>query len=173
MLTKNNKPWYTFPMVWLVLAIPFSAVIMGVIIIWAAVDTDDGLVVDDYYKQGLEINRVIERDIKAAKLGLSADVDFDNKAKVVRMAFDKGMLQKYPERLQLQLQHATRANSDVSVQMDHGIDNQYIGHIKRSITEGIWYLSIAGSTEANEGWKLDARTRLQSRTTVRLQSEYE
>jgi hypothetical protein len=56
------------------ISIPFSAVIMGVVMIWLAVDTDDGLVADDYYKQGLAINDVITLDKKASELNLSAVV---------------------------------------------------------------------------------------------------
>ena len=67
-LTEQNRHWYNFPLVWMMISIPFSAVIMGVVMIWLAVDTNDGLVVDDYYKQGLEINGLISRDKKAAEL---------------------------------------------------------------------------------------------------------
>jgi hypothetical protein len=172
-LSKSGKPWYTFPLVWLLIAIPFSAVIMGVIMIWMAVDTDDGLVVDDYYKQGLEINRVIERDIRAAELRISAVVDFDNSKKIIRMKFDKGLLENYPDSLQLRLQHATRENSDVSVEMSHGIGNQYIGHLATPITEGVWYFNLAGTNHDGAGWKVDARMHVQSHSIIRLQSDYE
>lgn len=171
-LTDSNKPWYRFPLVWLVVAIPFSAVIMGVVMIWLAVDTDDGLVADDYYKRGLEINRVIERDKKAAELGLSAVIELDNSARVIRMVFEKGSLEAYPSRLPVYLQHATRANSDISVWLDHGIGKQYIGHLKQSLTEGIWYFSVAGSSAAGEGWKLDVRSRVGANNVIQLQSEY-
>ena len=172
-LSNNHRPWYSFPLVWMLIAIPFSAVIMGTVMIWMAVDTDDGLVADDYYKRGLEINQVIERDIKAAELGLSADIDFDNSARVIKMTFHKGSLKAYPESLQLHLQHTTRENSDVIVQLDHGINNQYIGQIRQLITEGVWYLSLAGNTETGEGWKLDARIHLQAQNLIRLQSDYD
>jgi len=113
--TDKNKPWHSYPLVWMMIAIPFSAVIMGVVMIWLAVDTDDGLVADDYYKQGLEINRVLSRDKKAAELGLSAIIEFDNSARIIRMQFDKGSLETFPNSLPLRLQHATRENSDITV----------------------------------------------------------
>lgn len=172
-LPNSNKPWYSYPMVWMLIAIPFAAVIMGVIMIWMALDTDDGLVVDDYYKQGLEINRVIARDKNAAELGLSAVVEFDNITKVIRMEFNKGQLDAFPDSMLLKLRHATRANSDISVQLDHGIDNLYIGRVGSPVTEGVWYFSLAGTNAAGEGWKLDAKTHLQSHSIVHLQSDYE
>lgn len=171
-LTNSNKPWYRFPLVWMLIAIPFSAVIMGVIMIWLAVDTDDGLVADDYYKRGLEINRVIERDKKAAELGLSAVIELDNRARVIKMTFEKGALEAYPERLPVVLQHATRANSDISVWLDHGMANQYIGHLKQPLSGGIWYFSVAGSMVTGEGWKLDARSRIGASNVIHLQSDY-
>ncbi len=155
MLIEQSKPWYKYPLVWMMVLIPFTAVIMGVVMIWLAVDTDDGLVADDYYKQGLEINRVILRDKKAAELGLSAVIKFDNNNRVIHLIFNKGALASFPDTLQLSFQHATRANSDVSVIMNHGINNQYIGNIKEALTEGIWYFEVI-----DNDWKISARSRV-------------
>lgn len=166
-LIEQNRPWYSFPLVWMMISIPFSAVIMGVVMIWLAVDTNDGLVVDDYYKQGLEINRLISRDKKAAELGLKATVNFNNDAKLIKLHFAKGQLASYPENLQLNLQHATRANSDIAVSLDHGIDDQYIGHVNRALTEGIWYFVLV-----DKDWKLSARTRVGARNIIELSSGY-
>jgi len=160
---EENKPWHKHPLVWMMIAIPFSAVIMGVVMIWLAVDTDDGLVADDYYKQGLEINRVIKRDKKAAELGLSAVIEFDNSARIIKVQFDKGLLESYPKSLPLHLQHATRENSDITVLLDHGINNQYIGHVKQSISKGVWYFEIS-----DEDWKLNARSHVRSQNTIEL-----
>jgi hypothetical protein len=164
---EHSKPWYNYPLVWMMVLIPFSAVIMGVIMIWLAVDTDDGLVADDYYKQGLEINRVIERDKKAAELGLSAIIEFDNSTRIIKIQFDKGSLEFFPKSLPLHLQHATRENSDITVLLDHGIDNQYIGHVNQSISEGVWYFEIADAD-----WKLNARSHVRSKNIIHLKSEY-
>ena len=171
-LTEQNKPWYSFPLVWMMIAIPFSAVIMGVVMMWLAIDTDDGLVPDDYYKLGLEINRVIKRDKKAAELGLSAVIEFDNSTRVIRIRFDKGVLETFPKSLPLHLQHATRENSDITVWLDHGIGNQYIGHVKQAITEGVWYFKISGSSGADADWKLNARSHVRSNNVINLQSNY-
>ncbi len=171
-LTEPSKPWHKYPLVWMMLAIPFSAVIMGVVMIWLAIDTDDGLVADDYYKQGLEINRVIKRDKKAAELGLRAIIEFDNSTRLIRVQFDKGSLESFPKSLPLQLQHATRENSDITVLLDHGMANQYIGHVNQSISEGIWYFEISGKSGADADWKLNARSHVRLNNIINLQSKY-
>jgi len=166
-LIETNKPWYSYPLVWMMVLIPFSAVIMGVVMIWLAIDTDDGLVADDYYKQGMEINRVIERDKKAAELELSAVIELDSNARIIHMRFNKGLLDYYPRSLTLNIQHATRENSDLTVLLDHGIGDRYIGHLKQNISLGIWYFEIADTN-----WKLKARTYVRSSNTIVLQSKY-
>ena len=171
-LTEQSKPWYSYPLVWMMVLIPFTAVIMGVVMIWLAIDTDDGLVADDYYKQGLEINRVIKRDKKAAELGLSAIIEFDNRTRIIKIEFDKGLLETFPKSLPLHIQHATRENSDLTVLLDHGIGNQYIGHVKQVISEGIWYFEISGGSGADADWKLNARSHVRANNVINLQSKY-
>lgn len=183
-LHEKSKSWYQYPLVWMMVFIPFSAIIMGVIMIWLAIDTNDGLVVDDYYKQGLEINRVIERDKKAAELGLSAVVELDNSARVIKMLFDKGRLESYPTSMPLQLQHATRENSDITVVLEHGIGDRYIGHLTQPVSEGVWYFSLAGNdstsnvdtsieaTSNNVNWKISARSHVGKINTIYLKTDY-
>ncbi len=164
-VTEESKPWHTHPLVWMMIAIPFSAVIMGVVMIWLAIDTDDGLVADDYYKQGLAINDVISRDTKATELGLSAVIEFDSSEKVINLRFDKGELASYPETLVLNFQHATRANSDVRVELNRGIENQYIGYLDQQITQGVWYFELVDAD-----WKLNARNHVRLQNVIRLES---
>lgn len=162
---QTSKPWYKYPLVWMMVTIPFTAVIMGVVMLWLAIDTDDGLVADDYYKLGLEINRVLIRDKKAAELGLSAIIRFDENLKVINLEFNKGSLVSIPDTLQLSFQHATRANSDVEVTLNRGINNRYIGHSKQALTEGVWYFELHDAD-----WKINARSYVRSKNTISLES---
>jgi uncharacterized protein len=172
-MTDSDKPWHKHPLVWMIIAIPFAAVIMGVVMIWLAVDTDDGLVADDYYKQGLAINEVLSRDKAAAELGVSANIDLDNEARLIRLRFNKGKLENYPKQLVLHLQHATRANSDISIRLDHAMEDQYVGQLQQAVSQGIWYFEISDNGVSETGWKLDARTYVRSKNSIQLDSEYE
>ena len=165
-MTVQSKPWHKHPLVWMMIAIPFSAVVMGVVMIWLALDTDDGLVADDYYKQGLEINDVISLDRKATELKLNAVIKFNITEKVINLKFDKGLLDNYPNTLQLNFQHATHANSDVFVELNHGINDSYIGYLQQNLSEGIWYFEVS-----DDDWKLSARSYVRAKNVIQLQSE--
>ena len=151
---NNTAPlsWYRYPMVWMMIAIPSSAVVMGVIMIWLAVTTDDGLVADDYYKQGMAINRNLQRNTQAQAKGVSAALEMNRSEGLTRvnLALNKGALESYPDSLQLKLQYATHDHNDVLLQLNHGQTDQYIGIINQPLIQGKWYL------ELSEGeWRLN------------------
>jgi len=70
----ENKPWYRHPWPWLLMAGPFIVVVAGLVTAYLAVVSNDGLVDDDYYKQGLAVNQISARDQRAAALALQAEV---------------------------------------------------------------------------------------------------
>lgn len=148
----DEFPWYRYPMVWMMLVIPFSAVVMGVIMIWLAVTTDDGLVKDDYYKQGKAINLDLRRDIQAQQMNISAALEMNKSEGLTRvnLALNKGELESYPDTLQLKLQYATKAGNDVQLELNHGQKDQYIGIIKQPLIPGKWYLELSDSD-----WRLN------------------
>ena len=158
------RPWYRHPLVWMVIAIPFSAVVMGVVMIWLAVTTDDGLVADDYYKQGLAINRHLHRDALAREYGISAILEMDSVEASVKLILDKGMLEEYPEILQLKLQYATRAQNDIQVVLNHGQNDQYIGMIRQPLAQGKWYFEL---TEGE--WRLHGQFNMMEQIKLKLE----
>ena len=73
-LKNDNQPWYKDRWPWILIAGPATVVVAGFITLWMAVVSDDGLVTDDYYKQGLAVNKSLQGDQRAANLGLHGDV---------------------------------------------------------------------------------------------------
>ncbi|MDM8569753.1 FixH family protein [Thiotrichales bacterium HSG1] len=106
----NKKPWYREPFVWLIILFPASAVIGGMITISLAINSDDGLVVDDYYKQGLEINLVLKRDKAAVKHGLQATLNFTNQ--LIQIQLNKNAEYQLPNQIVIHLSHHTRSGFD-------------------------------------------------------------
>ena len=88
--TGRHPPWHREPLVWLVIAFPLAAVIGGFATLYLAIRSWDGLVVDDYYKKGLEINKVLARDELAQQSGYTASVAVDDATVTVRLGSAQG-----------------------------------------------------------------------------------
>ncbi len=142
----NKKPWYREPFVWLVILFPASAVIGGMITISLAINSDDGLVVDDYYKQGLEINLVLKRDKAAIKHGLQANLNFENNFIQVRL--NKNVDYDLPKQIDLRFSHHTRPGFDKELILDKVADNIYQSKAPELIL-GKWSIQISA-----DDWRL-------------------
>ena len=156
-------PWYKYKLVWMIIAIPAASVIAGINMLYLAVNTDDGLVVDDYYKEGMAINQDLKRDRTAAELGLSARLIIEESGDMVRLSFNKGSLAEYPDQLSLHLQHATRAANDQIISLVRAPQDQYIGYLKQTIKEGVWYITLS-----TEDWRLVERVNWQNGLNINL-----
>lgn len=146
-----RRAWYREPYVWLVAGIPLSAMLVSAVLITAALRSEDGLVADDYYKQGLEINRVLARDEAAARRGLGAVVTLDRAAGrfAVGLQADPGVA--LPDRVGVTFSHATRAGFDRHATLDHAGDGRYEGALP-DLAPGHWEVLI----EADD-WRLVER----------------
>ena len=100
------KPWYREPWPWILMAPPAAAVLAGIATVWIAAATSDGLVAEDYYSQGLALNKVIAREERARALGISAGLEVSDGRIRVRL---RGAA---PEALFVHLAHRTRAGFD-------------------------------------------------------------
>jgi hypothetical protein len=100
------NPWYKEPWTWIVMTPPAVAVVAGIATIWIAAAGADGLVAEDYYKQGLGINKVIAREERAHSLGITAALEMQDGRIRVRLAGAA------PPALFVQLAHRTRAGFD-------------------------------------------------------------
>lgn len=109
----DARPWYREPWPWILAAGPFIVVVAGLYTAWLAVKSNDGLVTDDYYRQGLSVNRTIQRSEQAAKMGLVAGVRIADDSLSVRLqAGDRNFAM--PPTLAVTISHPTRAGLDQS-----------------------------------------------------------
>jgi hypothetical protein len=95
------------------MAAPAAAIAMGVVMVVLALRSEDGLVVDDYYKRGLAINQVLAREAKAVELGLEASLAFSDGRDRVRVLISGA--RPAPDRATLRFVHPTRVGQDQSV----------------------------------------------------------
>src|SRR4051812_56834 len=104
----NIRPWYREPWPWLLMSGPALVVVAGMYTTVLAVRSSDGLVSDDYYAEGLTINKSLQRDARAAAQGLSASVQFGEMAVRVNLKGTSAGDAAVPG-LQLRLLHPTRS----------------------------------------------------------------
>jgi uncharacterized protein len=141
--TLPAVPWYREFYVWMVIAIPLSSVLVCMVLLTAAIRSDDGVVVDDYYKQGMAINLVLARDERAALLGLSAEVSHDAASGTLRVELASTTAATLPATLALALLHPTRAGSDHHIVIDRVPDGSYFGVVPE-LARGDYQLEIEG-----------------------------
>jgi len=155
-LRSNNRPWYKERWPWFLMAGPAIVIVAGFITLWLALESNDGLVTDDYYKQGLAVNQRMHRDQKAASLGLHAELmraDLN-----VRLMLSAEGAAKVPAAIVLKLAHPTRSGQDQAVQMVAEGPGFYSGKLAADIT-GRWLVSIedpAGEWRLQGEWQADA-----------------
>jgi hypothetical protein len=145
---RTPAPWYREPWPWLLIAPPAASIVLGLVMWTLAARTDDGLVVDDYYKQGLAINQILDRDARAAALGVRGVVAFDPGHTRVRLQLAVGG--EPPSRVTLRLVHPTRAGEDQTVLLaasQHGV----LEGTLRPPAPGRWRVVIENSSA---GWRV-------------------
>ena len=156
--------WYKQFWPWFLIFFPATAVVAGIATFILAVQSDDGLVNDDYYKAGLAINQTLELKQKAHALNLSANAGWDELTQTITLNLT-GELTKPPQRLILQLAHATRANQDQTVTLFLSPDKKnYTGRIKK-VKDGSW-ITILQPEEEN--WRINGRVKFPNQTQWKL-----
>ena len=123
----NSLPWYREPWPWIVMSGPAIVVVAGIVTAGIAFSTSDGLVADDYYKQGLAVNRVLARETRAEALAVTATVQFNPARDRVQVIV--ASKEASPDSVTLTLVHPTRGD-DRSVEMERISRGVYRGAMR-------------------------------------------
>lgn len=145
---KQIVSWYKEPYMWLVVSFPLIAVIGGIFTIYLAIESDDGLVVDDYYKRGLEVNKVLDRDHAASDYQLKANLEISRSNPVFSIVLEGNTKFKLPDEIKVSFLHPTRKGLDHHLVLKKDNTNSYRGSTP-PLVQGKWYIQI----ETNE-WRL-------------------
>lgn len=151
-----KRRWYQEPMVLMVIAIPATAVVVSMAFLTAAIVSWDGLVVDDYYKQGKEINKRLARDQHAAQLGLGATLHSEAGSEILTLTISAkdNAEQSLGPSVRVNYVHRTRQGFDREFVVEQIASGVYTGtgEVPHS---GLWSIHI----EAPH-WRLTAKRQL-------------
>lgn len=142
-----TKPWYREPWPYLLAAGPLIVVIAGLYTWKLAAGTSDGLVAEDYYKQGLSAGQTVARSERAQLLGVTAHLLFRADRLTVRLNADAGFVA--PPSLRVTLSHPTRAGLDQSFDLPQ-VGEDYV--VERRLPDsGNWLVLVE---DAGQTWRL-------------------
>lgn len=144
-------PWYREPWPWILMTGPAIVVIAGFFTLYLAVSRPDPVVVDNYYKEGLAINRVLERDAAAAKAGYRAQAMMSTDHSRVRMQLiGQGDL---PQKLKMKFVHPTKAGMDQEVLLQQTQPGWYEGKVSLAAAQR-WDVDL---DDLAQKWHLDGQ----------------
>jgi uncharacterized protein len=145
---EEKSVWYREPMVYMIIAIPLTAVITGIMLLTFAIKYDDGVVEDDYYVRGKEINRVLDREQASIRYGLKSTLvlDHNQHEMVLRLHGNKAF--QAPTSIQFRLLHATRSGLDQTVLLPRHNDGTYRAPLVE-LAPGKWNIAVTA-----QDWRL-------------------
>ena len=146
----SSTPWYRQFWPWFLIVLPGTVVVAALWTLVIANRYADDLVVDEYYKEGLAINRQLVRQQRAEQMGLQAVLVNDKGTLSVSM----GATMSEPQ-LRLTLSHPMEAQRDITLPLTLQGDGLYQVKLPVAI-EGRWHWII----DAGDGseWRLDGNT---------------
>ncbi len=144
---EDDTPWYRQFWPWFLITLPASVVVAAFVTLYIANRHADDLVVDEYYKDGLAINRQLERKQRAQQQGITATVYIDVDSAVVTTT---GTVEA--PALELRFSHPLEADRDFSTTVEDYGSGIYRGNLPMPVApRWHWVLERGGS----DGWRLD------------------
>ena len=163
-ITLNDKPpapWYRQGWPWFLIALPATAVIAGTITAIIAVRTFDGMVVDDYYKEGKAIMQTLGRVERAHELGLAAQLSI--RSDFIRVELSAPSVESVPARIILTVIHPTRDGADQELVLE-SVQGVYAGSLA-PLSTGRWLFQIE---DESRSWRMNGAAYLPTETEIRI-----
>lgn len=155
-------PWYRHRWPWLLISGPLIVVIAGFVTLVLAIRSNDGLVADDYYKQGLTINQTTARDQAATRSGLQAQVMQGGQTLRVMLKANPEVV--LPETLVLRVMHPTRSGEDQVLKLQRQAPGLYSAQSGRVLV-GRWQVSVE---DEERQWRLIGEWTLEQTPVLQL-----
>lgn len=163
-LGGDAKPWYKERWTWLLMLMPASAIVGGIVTLWLAIKSFDGLVADDYYKQGLAINQALAKLSSARAMGLVGTVKIKSDSVSVVLRANPNVI--LPNKLVVTFAHPTKSGLDQTLELMQ-VGDEFRSSNVLPLASAHWKIVIE---DASRHWKLSGAAFLPSETEIRLDS---
>ncbi|MAZ70896.1 FixH family protein [Porticoccus sp.] len=163
---SNTPPWYRQFWPWFLIALPGSVVIASLVTVYIAFSGADSLVVDNYYRDGLAINQVLEQDRRAEALGLSAELRLDATSGELFVTIDT--VHPLPEQLALLLFHPTDSKRDREMLLTEITGGHYRTDLNQPLLSR-YYLRVL--PEPDRDWRLVGELNFATADQIILRAE--
>ena len=160
----DTTPWFKQFWPWFLISIPLITICYCALMIYMAITTENSLVSDNYYKDGLAINQSLSLDQKAKDLHLNAELHFFDSARVSLKL--SGNLADTPSFLTLKLLHPTLDGQDIEIKLLPEPSGIFSTLLENPL-QGKWYIDVI-SQDAT--WRLKGEGAFPSSSPVRLGS---
>lgn len=149
-----NTPWYRQFWPWFLFGLPGLVVVAGLATWWIAERNADALVADDYYKQGLAINRELDKEKRAQALNITASVLFEQGAIEVVLTGDAD-----PAAVVLYLSHPLDADRDHELRLPRMAPGRYRVPVALG-SDSRWLWQLEPVDDGADRWRLDGELRV-------------
>jgi hypothetical protein len=150
---EDTKAWYQQFWPWFLIALPGTAVVAGFITLGLAINDSDSLVRDNYYKEGLAINRDMARERMAADLGVRLTVAYDPSTGRFTARMNDAPVGNL-DHLALTLTHPTLAEQDRKLRLEKSATGFFESDAAPDVAGANWHVTVS---PPGETWKLSDR----------------
>jgi hypothetical protein len=144
----DTEPWYRQFWPWFLIALPGAVVIASISMFFVALNTADSLVIDNYYREGLDVNTTLEQDTLASELKLRAKISIDSSNGEVRVTLDNINADLKNTPLQLELLHAKNQAEDIHLTLQPTPQGDWLANLPTALI-GQWYIRLS-NVQANK-----------------------
>lgn len=148
---RPARRWYREPWPWLLMAGPFVVIVASLASAWLALKSDDGVVAQDYYQQGLRINQRLKHAAANPERELGATITV-GAGGGVRVHMEGGGTGAGPQSLRLTLARPAASARDEIVILKPGPDGDYVGTLGAQ-KPGRWIVTLESGA-----WRLPTTT---------------
>lgn len=158
-VSQHEPVWYKQFWPWFLIILPGIVVIASISTVIIAFKGADDLVADNYYKEGLAINKTVS-DIHAAKsLNIQSRITFQGSTVSLNITANTPI---NDEILLLSFNHPLEDQQDIAIHLKNTGNGEYQANMP-AIHPGKWYLTLS-SLDAAKPWRINTTVFLPSAT---------